>query len=132
MNTIMRWMLVFVMVMVAAPAFAMEAVQMFRCEQEDEATEADLRAFAKDWLKAARQMKGGEQLELYLYFPIAVNVPGEIDFLFAIHAPSVEQWGAFWDGYSGSPAASADGGLEGKAVCPASALWEIQKVDPNP
>ncbi len=108
MNTVMRWLLISVMVTVAAPAFAVEAMQMFKCEQEDEATEADLMAVAKEWLTAARKMKGGEKLEVSLYFPLAVNIAGENDFLFTVSAPSVEQWGRFWDGYRGSPASKRD------------------------
>ena len=136
MNAIMRWMLVFVMVVmvvtVAAPAFAVEAVQMFKCEMEDEATEDDLRAVALEWLTAARQMKGGEKLEVYLYFPLAVNMTGDTDFLLMVHAPSVEQWGVFWDGYKGSPASMVDQGSASKAICPDSALWEAEGVELKP
>ena len=79
MNTIARWMLVSVvmsvMMAVAAPAFASQATQIFACEQDDDTGEDDLRAQAKAWLKAARQMKGGAGLEAYLYFPVCRQPP---------------------------------------------------------
>ena len=133
MNTIARWMLVSVamsvMVAVATPAFAAQATQIFACEQDDDTSEDDLRAQAKAWLKAARQMKGGAGLEAYLYFPVAVNLPKETDFFFVIVAPSFEQWGVFWDGYNGSPAAKVDAlNAESGTVCPDSAVWETEKV----
>ena len=133
MNTIARWMLVSVvmsvMMAVAAPAFAAQATQIFACEQDDDTTEDDLRAQSKAWLKAARQMKGGAGLEAYLFFPVAVNLPKETDFFFVIVAPSFEQWGVFWDGYQGSPAAKIDAqNAASGTVCPDSAVWESEKV----
>lgn len=128
MNTMMRWMLVSVMLMVAAPAFSAQATQVFSCELNDGSTEEDVRATASEWLKAAKKMEGGDGLEVYLYFPIAVDKTGEIDFLFVIVAPSFQEWGVFWDGYEGSPAAKVDQRSEEHGVCPDSALWETEKV----
>jgi hypothetical protein len=131
MNAIARWMLVSVVMSVmmigAAPAFSSQATQIFACEQDDDTSEDDLRAQSKAWLKAARQMKGGAGLEAYLYFPVAVNLPKETDFFFVVVAPSFEQWGVFWDGYQGSPAAKVDDENHG-IVCPDSAVWESEKV----
>jgi hypothetical protein len=132
MKTTIRWMLVFVMLMLAAPALAVDAVQMFKCEMEDDATEDEVRAIAKEWLAAARKTKGGEQLGVSLYFPIAVNVTGQTDFLFMVHTPSVEQWGVFWDGYKDSPVSKVDAGIGSKVVCPDSALWEVNKIELKP
>jgi len=118
-----------VMLIAAAPAFSAQATQIFSCEQDDDTTEDDLRAEAQAWLKAARQTKGGAQLDAYLYFPVAVNTPKESDFFFVIVAPSFEQWGVFWDNYQGSPAAKADASNRGNGtVCPDSAVWESEKV----
>jgi hypothetical protein len=133
MNAITRWMLVAVvmsvMMAVAAPAFSAQATQIFVCEQDDDTSENDLRAQAKEWLKAARQMKGGAGLEAYLYFPVAVNLAKDSDFFFVIVAPSFEQWGQFWDGYQGSPAAEVDAANQDSGtVCPDSAVWESERV----
>ena len=132
MKTTIRWMFVFVMVTLAAPALAVDAVQMFKCEMEDDATEDEVTAIAKEWLTAARKTKGGEQLEVSLFFPIAVNVTGETDFLFMVHTPSVAQWGVFWDGYKDSPVAQVDAGIGSKVTCPHSALWEVNKIALKP
>jgi len=78
---------------------------------------------AGKWLKAARQMKGGDKTVAYVYFPVAVNATGQIDFLFVFVAPSFEEWGKFWDGYADdSPAAQVDTGTDKLFACPNSSL----------
>ena len=133
MNKVFRLMVVSVMlfavVMVAAaPAYSAQVKQVFSCEEEEEATEAGLKALAKEWLKAAKTMKGGENMEVSLFFPVAVDKTGEIDFLFVVSAPSFAEWGLFWDGYDGSPASKVDQGSNSKAICPDSALWETVEI----
>ena len=133
MNSAIRLMLVsamlFAVVMVAAaPAYSAQVTQVFSCEEEDEATEAGLKAVAKEWLKAAKTMKGGENIEVTLYFPVAVDKTGEIDFLMLVTAPSFAEWGLFWDGYEGSPASKVDQGSASIAICPDSALWEVVEI----
>ena len=128
MNTIVRLMLVFILIIAVAPAYAAEATQMWKCELDDEATEQEVIAMAGEWLKAARTIKGGERLEAHVYFPVAVNAIGEADVWFVVTAPSFEEWGKFWDNYAGSPAAEVDKRNQEKVVCPDSALWESIKI----
>lgn len=128
MKTIVRLMLVFMLMFVAAPAYAGEAMQMWRCEMDDDASEEDVKAMAQEWLKAAKTMKGGERLKAYVNFPVAVNAIGEVDVLFVVVAPSFQEWGKFWDNYAGSPAEEVDKRNREKVVCPGSALWESIKV----
>jgi len=127
MKTIVRLMLVFMLMIVAAPAYAAEATQMWKCEMDDDITEEEVIAIAGEWLKAARTMKGGERLEAYVYFPVAVNAIGEADVWFVVTAPSFEEWRKFWDNYAGSPAAAVDNRND-TVVCPDSALWESIKI----
>ena len=94
---------------------------------DDDASEAQVRARAQDWLKAAKKLPGGEKLQAFVLFPIAVNAMGEIDVMFVVVAPSFAEWGKFWDNYAGSPAAEVDKRNE-KVVCPDSALWESVKI----
>ena len=129
MKTIIRLMLVSMLFLVAIPSYSAVATQMWKCEMDDDATEDQVVAIAQKWLKAAKQMKGGERLEAYVYFPIAVNDTGESDLIFVVVAPSFEEWGKFWDGYKGSPASQVDKGEEDKVVCPDSAVWELIKVE---
>ena len=114
---------------VAAPGFAGEAAQMWKCEMDDNTTEAQVNEMASAWLKAAKGMEGGENLQAWVYFPVAVNMTGDTDLMFVIVAPSFEEWGKFWDGYEGSPAAKVDQrNQEIGVTCPDSAVWESMKV----
>ena len=128
MKKVMGLMLVLALLVAVVPAYSAQVTQVFSCEEEDEATESGLKAVAKEWLEAAKTMKGGENLELSLFFPVAVDKTGEIDFLMVVTAPSFEEWGKFWDGYEGSPASKVDQGSASLAICPDSALWEEVEI----
>jgi len=128
MKTIVGLLLVSMLMVAAVPAYAAEATQMWRCEMDDDASEAAVMAGAAKWLKAARTMKGGENLKAHVYFPVAVNATGEMDAMFIVVAPSFEEWGRFWDNYEGSPAAAVDKENEEMVVCPDSVVWESIKV----
>ena len=134
MKTTVRLMLFSMLMLVpmlligAAPAYAGEAMQIWRCEMDDETSEEEVKAMARDWLKAAKTMEGGERLKAYVNFPVAVNAIGEIDVLFVVVAPSFAEWGKFWDSYLGSPAEGVDKKNREKIVCPGSALWESVKI----
>ena len=128
MNTIVRLMLVFMLMIGAAPAYAAEATQVWRCEMDDEVSEETVKAMAREWLTAAKKIKGGERLKAYVYFPVAVNAIGEVDVWFVVVAPSFAEWGMFWDNYPDSPAAELEERQHQKVVCPDSALWESIKV----
>ena len=134
MRTLVRLMLVCMlmigsMLMIkAAPAYAAEAMQMWKCEMEGDTTEEEVITMAQEWVKAAKTMAGGKGLEANVYFPVAVNVTGDTDVLFVVHAPSFVEWGKFWDNYSGSPANAVEERNREKIVCPDSALWESVKI----
>lgn len=132
MRTVVQWMLAFVMLTAAAPAYSGEAVHVFRCEQDDEATEEEIMALGQQWLAAAHQTKGGEGLQVQMLFPVAVNATNEIDFLFRISAPSLEQWGVFWDNYYDSPVGDVDDAMKLKMVCPDSLLWQVERIEVAP
>ena len=127
-KTKILWTLVLVMAIASAPAFAGEATQIWKCEMEDDATEAQVLKGAQEWLAAAKKMKGGENLQAYVYFPVAVNMTGDSDVMFVISTPTFTEWGQFWDGYMGSPAAKVDKANEAFVICPDSAVWETVKI----
>jgi hypothetical protein len=129
MKTLLRLVLVCLLVTVAAPAFSGDAVQMWKCEMDDDATEDQVKARAQDWLKAAKKMPGGENLKAFVLFPIAVNGVGEMDLMFVVVAPSFEEWGKFWDAYADSSANAADELNKEDVVCPDSVLWESFKME---
>jgi hypothetical protein len=128
MKTIVGLIVVSMLMVVAVPTYAAEATQWWKCEMDDDASEAEVVAMAGDWLKAAKTMKGGERMEAEVLFPVAVNAIGEFDVFFVVTAPSFEEWGRFWDNYAGSAAAKADKQNQEKIVCPDSVLWESIKV----
>ena len=128
MKTIVRLMVVFMLVVVAAPAYAGEASHTWKCEMNGDTTEEEVIAMAQGWLKVAKAIKGGERLKASVHFPVAVNAIGEIDFFFVVVAPSFEEWGRFWDSYGGSQAAAIEEEHNDKIICPDSAVWESFKV----
>ena len=129
MKNALGLLLVCILIIGAAPAYSARASQVFSCEMDDDATEAQVKEGAAKWLKAAKGQKGGENLEAWVYFPVAVDDMGEFDVLFIVVAPSFEEWGVFWDGYEGSPAAKVDKANEEFAVCPNSSLWESIPIE---
>jgi hypothetical protein len=129
MKVIVGLMLVFMLMIVAAPAYSGVALQMWKCEINGDTSEEEVLAMKQEWLKNARKMEGGERLEAYVYFPVAVNVIGEADFFFVVVAPTFAEWGKFWDNYLISPAgAETEKRHQEKLVCPDSALWESIKI----
>ena len=128
MKKLMRLMLVPMLMILSAPAYSSDPVSMFlKCSQDDAASRKGLETTASKWLKAAKGMKGGENLEVYLHFPIVAQM-GEYDFAFVLVAPSIMEWGLFLDGYQGSEAAKIDKEWDELAACPDSALWKTIKV----
>ena len=131
MNTIMRLVLVSMLMIIAAPAYSASGlltIQIFNCTFNDDATPDQVMAMASGWLKAAKGMKGGENMDAYIRFPVAEGTDGEGDFRFVITTPSFEEWGAFTDAYEGSAAAKVDEEFENRADCPDSTLWEGLKI----
>ncbi len=129
MKTLLGLMLVAVLLIGAAPAYSGEAVHMWKCEMDDDATEEQIKARAQAWLKAAKKLNGGENFKAYVFFPVAVNGLGETDLMFVVVAPSFEDWGKFWDAYAESPVNEIDQQGLDLIVCPDSVLWESFKVE---
>ena len=127
MNTMIRLMVISMLMFIAAPAWSDAAVHVYHCEQEDDASDEALQAIASEWLMVAKGMKGGENLKIFLYFPIAVE-SGEHDFIFQLIAPDFTQMGAFLDAYAGSPLEDIDDRFDELAACPNSAMWEAVPI----
>ena len=128
MNTIVRLILVFMLMIVAAPAYSTEVVQIYDCSMDEDATDEEIKAVATEWLKAAKKMKGGERLEVHVRHPIVGHM-GENDFTFIVIAPSLEEWGVFTSGYKGSALEEIDDKLDELCDCPDSSLWEIERLE---
>ena len=127
MKSIMRFMFISILMMVAAPAWSDAALHIVTCQQDDELTDEKLEAVSAEWLKAAKTVKGGENLELRLNFPVAAKA-GEIDVAIMLIAPSFAEWGAFMDNYAGSAAADVDANNQDGLDCANGTLWESFQV----
>jgi len=129
MKTIVGLMLVsMLMIVVAVPAYAGEIIQAFYCEMDEDATDDAIMALAKEWVTAAKKMKGGEHLEVSMHRPI-VGKMGDKDLIFLIKAPSLEEWAVFVAGYKDSVLEEIDDRLDELCDCPDSDLWDIEKIE---
>jgi len=131
MKIFSRSLLVFLLLIITAPAYSqsgLQAIQIFNCEFNEGATADKVMAMASTWLKAAKGMKGGKNMDAYIRFPVAEGSDSEGDFRFVITTPSFEEWGAFTDAYEGSAAAKVDEDLENLADCADSTMWEGLKI----
>ena len=128
MKTIIRSLVVPLLLIIATPAYSdsSHVLQIFRCEFNDEkTTEGEVLDLATTWLKAAKQMKGGENMKLVIRFPIAVGAGGVGDFTWVISTPTFTEWGEFTDAYEGSEVSKIDDQLFGDlADCGQSSIWE--------
>jgi len=120
-------MLASMFMVIAVPAWSDEAVHILTCEQDDETTDAKVEEISAEWLKAAKGIKGGENMSLRLNFPVAAKA-GEVDFLIILTAPSFAEWGAFMDNYAGSAAEKIDGKYVDDLDCGDGSLWESVKI----
>jgi len=121
-------MLTSMLMVLAGPAWSDEAVHILTCEQDEETTDEQVEAISKEWLKAAKGIKGAENMHLRLNFPVAAKA-GEVDFLIILTAPSFAEWGTFMDNYAGSEAEKIDDKYEDDLDCGDGSLWESVKVE---
>jgi hypothetical protein len=126
MKTLIRLMVISMLMIVASPAYA-EAIQIFNCEYEGEATEDDVFDMAGKWLAAAKSTKGGENLQIYIRFPVAASVD-DVDFKFVLVTPNFAEWGAFTDAYELSKLQEIDDELFKVADCNDAAMWEGEEI----
>jgi hypothetical protein len=126
MKTLIRLMIISMLMVVASPVYA-EAIQIFNCEYEGDATEDDVFAMAGKWLAAAKSVKGGENLQIVVRFPVAASVD-DIDFKFVLVLPTFAEWGAFTDAYDLSKLQEIDDELFKVADCNDASMWEGEVV----
>jgi len=127
MKTMIRVMAIAMLMVFAAPAYS-ETIQIFNCTFEGEATDDDVMAMATKWLKAAKTVKGGENVQIAIRYPVAAAVT-EVDFKFVVMTPNFAEWGAFTDAYELSKLQEVDDELFKVANCGESSLWEGGMVE---
>jgi hypothetical protein len=120
--------IVSILLMVAAPVWSDGAMHVILCDQDEDVTDDQVEVIAAEWFKAAKTVKGGENLEFYLNFPVAAK-SGEVDMAMMLIAPSFGEWGTFMDNYPGSAAEDVDDKYEDELDCGDGTLWESMKVE---
>ena len=126
MKTLIRLMFISMLMVFASPAHS-EAIQIFNCQYLDDATEGDVLEMSAKWLKAAKTLKGGENVQIFLRHPVAASVT-DVDFKFVIVTPDFAEWGAFTDAYELSVLQDIDDELEKIVDCGDASLWEGGEV----
>jgi hypothetical protein len=127
MKKFMLLMFVSMLMVVAAPAWSDSALHALTCEQDEEVSDDKVEAIAAEWFKAAKTVKGGENLQFFLNFPVAAKT-GEVDVAMILIAPSFSEWGAFMDNYPGSAAEAVDDKYEDDLDCGNGTLWESVEI----
>lgn len=113
----------------AAPVHANDFDHVWTCELKSGKSLDDARSVAHAWLAAARSMKNGERLQVFIRYPIIVG-ESENRFDFVVRTPTLAAWGAFYDTYDdGTPVADADVKFAEVANCSGSAMWESIGVE---
>jgi len=127
MKTAIRFLLIAILMLIAAPAYS-GAIQIFNCQMTDDASTDDVLIMAAKWLKVAKTLKGGENLQVYIRHPVAASTT-DIDFKFVLTTPTFAEWGEFTDAYEGAESISAvDDEFEMIAECADSSVWEGAEI----
>ena len=127
MKTLIRVLAITMLMVFAGPAYS-EAIQIYNCTFEGEATEDDVGEMAEKWLAAAKTLPGGKNLQVAIRYPLAASVD-DIDFKFVVITPNFADWGAFSDAYEASKLQEIDDELFKIANCGESSLWEGGMVE---
>ena len=78
MKTFAKFFLISLLLIMAVPAYSDtdgQVIQIFICEFNDDATSDQVLEMTAEWLKAARAMDGGENIQVGIRFPIAEGPP---------------------------------------------------------
>ena len=116
------------MLLFTASAFADSVVQVWACQLNDGKTTDELVAVSAAWLKAAKGIEGGGDLQASLEFPIAASA-GDGQFNFVLIAADTKTWGLFNNDYADSPAGEADEAWSEVATCTGSDLWRSVDIE---
>lgn len=116
------------MILFTASAYADSVIQVWTCKLHDGKTVDEVEKVSSAWLKAAKSMEGGEDLEVSLEFPLAANT-GNGSFNFVLVAADAKTWGVFNNDYDDSPAAEVDDAWFEVASCSSSSLWQSVDIE---
>jgi hypothetical protein len=116
-----------IMFLFTAPAFGDSIVHTWTCKLHDGKSMDDMVDASSAWLKVVKSLKGGENVKLFLEFPIAANnVDGTFNFVVVADEPGpmAITWGLTSDIFE----ATTDTWWE-FAACSGSSLWQSIEVE---
>lgn len=118
-----------VTMMFSAPVFADSVLHIWECEINDGYTGADVTAASVAWLEAARTVDGGEDMSVYLDWPIAAN-SGDGSFNFVMSVADTPTWGVFFsDESDNDEMAAANTAWNETATCSGSSMWYSNELE---
>ena len=118
-----------VTMMCSAPAFADSVLHIWECKINDGYTGADVTAASVAWLEAARKVEGGEDMSVYLDWPIAAN-RGDGGFSFVMEVADEQTWGAFMGNEPDDDEMdAANTAWNETATCSGSSIWYSNELE---
>lgn len=118
-----------VMLLFGTSAVADSVLHIWECDLNDGMTGDDAVTASAAWLAAAKKLPGGEELEVYVEYPIAAAA-GDGRFNFVLVVADEATWGTWYgadDDDSGM--AEANAAWTEVAACSGSSLWFSVKVE---
>ena len=112
------------LMLVSPFASAGNPVQMWKCNINGDVNEESVIAQASAWKKAASELPGGEGMNVWSLYPVAVGADGDgTDVMMVVGWESFSNYGEWWDAYPSSDVAQ----MERETItCHGSALWESE------
>ena len=97
------------LLLVSPFASAGNPVQMWKCNINGDVTEEAVIAQASEWKKAASQLPGGEGMNVWSLYPVAVGADGDgTDVMLVVGWTSFGSYGQWWDAYPSSDVAQME------------------------
>ncbi len=112
------------MISFPATAYSDSVLHIWSCKLNDEKTEDDLMKASSAWLKVAKGMDGGADINAFVSYAIFSNAPNREDgsFSFVLRTPDLKSWAALFNDYPDSPLGKADQAWGEVATCSDSSL----------
>ncbi len=107
------------MISFATTAYSDSVLEIWSCKLNDEKTDDDLMKASSAWLKAAKGMDGGADIEAFVNYAFFSNTansePGS--FGFVLRTPDLKSWAALYNDCPDSPLGEADQAWGEVATC---------------
>jgi hypothetical protein len=118
-----------VVLLFGTSAVADSVLHIWECDLNEGMTNADAVTASAAWLAAAKKVPSGEELEVYVDFPIAAAA-GDGRFNFVMAVADEATWGA-WYGAEAADSGMADANAAWSEVasCSSSSMWYSVEIE---